>query len=145
MGYRTNGAWVIKGPVPQIIAAWAKCRLTLTIPNTGEDLWNYFELYRVGNTGFIRFSYEGWKWYESFSDIQFFESVWSALNDFADEAENPAESISGKRVHIGEDSATDDRAFGDDAPDLYVSVSIGDHEPDDGAPLNIPAPETTSP
>ncbi|NQW80055.1 MAG: hypothetical protein HQ445_02645 [Polaromonas sp.] len=136
MGYRTHGRWVIKGPPTEIIAAWAKCRLTLTpTPSEkGDNLWDEFDLFKTNGVGYIRFEFEDYKWYASFTDVQFFESVWDAIEEFADE--KPDAGISGKRVHIGEDNAAEDRSIGDGYDiELYAVCNFDDHEPDEGDPL----------
>ena len=137
MGYRSDGLWVIKGPIDHIVAAWAKCRLTIAQPTSTENLWDSFVTFRKDDTGYIRLSYEGWKWYESFPGIRFFEQIWGCLEAYRDGAD--AQPLSGKRLRIGEDD--DDievGSFGDDVHDIYVSRSIQDDEPSTGEPLTTP-------
>lgn len=131
MGYRTNGEWIVSGPAEDITAAWIKCRLLVTQP-AGEDLWSTFRLFKVEDIGYIRLSFEQWKWYESYPDVAFYEAVWNNLEAYAEDDED---SISGKRVHIGEDSAIDEREFGSDVPSLYAFAQFDDDEPKEGEPL----------
>jgi len=138
MGYRTDGLWVISGPVNDIIAAWTACRLQITLPQGSE--WDEFSVYRVKDTGYIRYEFDSYKWYRGFPEVDFCESVWSALSVFAEDQET--NTISGKRLHVDEDNATETDEFGDDPPDIYTSCTIEDSEPSSGDPINLP---TTTP
>jgi len=147
MGYRTNGTWVIKGPVEQIIAAWTTVRLTITLPNDPDNSdisWDEFKLYRIDNTGYIRFSFEGWKWYSGYKSIGFYESVWSCLSELCEKSD-AYKGIAGKRIHIGEDNATEEDQFGDDGDvEIFVCVKIDDDEPKSGEPLTTKDTPCTS-
>lgn len=133
MGYRSQSKWIITGPAESITVAWVLCRLKL-IPPVEEglpaNLWDNFKVFRIGETGYIRFSYEAWKWYDDYPDVQFYESVWSCLAD--------CEGICGRRIRVGEDEYDIETDQFGDAPeeiDLCTVTSILDGEPDEGEPL----------
>lgn len=137
MSYRSKGLWVIKGPANDILAAWVACRLAETPPNPAE--WDQFKVFYKDGVGYIRLEYSGWKWYDNYSDIRFFERVWSNLNDFADEQET--NTVSGRRIRVGEENDDiDNDSFGDNTPDIFTSTSIIDDEISSGQPFDIPAP-----
>ena len=132
MGYRSNGLWVIRGPVNNIIAAWTACRLVLSPP--APDEWDNFTVFRNGDTGTVRFEYNDWKWYESFPEIQFFESVWNHFALFEEDQDDKV--ISGRRIRIGEDDDdTENICFGNDSIDIYINRAISDDEDSSGEPL----------
>jgi hypothetical protein len=122
MGYRSNGKWIIKGPAEEVNAAWADLRLNP--PKTSgnvSDLLAAFKHFTVGDTGYIRFEFEDWKWYQSYSEIQWYEAVWIRLSE--------CDGLSGKRIHIGEDDDIDENSFGEDEVEIYTSCTISDFEP----------------
>lgn len=127
MGYCTDGRWVIKGPKETVAAAWAAARLEVAPFNPEENIAHHdasledFAVYTVGETGYIRFGFSQCKWYSSYPDVKFYERVWSYLEDFG--------GLSGKRVHIGEDGAVEDCAFGDDYVAVDTHVDFYDEEP----------------
>jgi hypothetical protein len=100
MGYRSDGKWIIKGAVPDVIAALVDIRMTLPPPpNTDVDL-SVFETYQVGGEGYITLTYDGWKWYDGYADVGWLESVWARLSE--------NDKLYGQRVRIGEnDDDTD--------------------------------------
>jgi hypothetical protein len=122
MGYRTDGIWLIRGTVEDITAAMVSARMNFPVPAGSMDLgFDSFEVYEAGYenkiVGYIKFEFDSWKWYESYTDIQWLERLWSHWS------ENPA--LSGTRIHVGEEE--DDiqvLRFGDDPTDVYVSRSI---------------------
>lgn len=134
MGYRSDGRWIIKGPVDAVNAAWAELRLNPPVFNASPDYSPSdaptladFQRYDVGDTGYIRFSYDSWKWYISYPDVQWYNAVWDRL------AEN--EQLSGRRIRIGEDADDiEEDCFGDDYVELRVSVSFCDDEPQPPTP-----------
>jgi len=128
MGYRTNGKWIITGPVDKVITALVSMRLE--IPEHKEAGFDSFESFQSDGVGYVRFEFEDWKWYPSYGDVQWFESVWNWLDAHHEDFE-----LSGKRVHIGEDSEVEAHEFGTDSIDLYVSTSFNDEEPASGEPL----------
>jgi hypothetical protein len=139
MGYRSNGLWVIKGPVKDVITAWMSCRITIKEPKSEFEDTSFedFELYRVSDEAYIRFSYEDWKWYEDYPSVQFYNQVWGHLKTFE-------EHISGRRIRVGEsDDDVDDESFGADIVEIGVSRSIYNDEFEYGEPL-IPKSETTT-
>ena len=150
MGYRSNGVWVIKGPVKQIVLAWVHARMTISMsPEAaaeGDVSWDDFKRYRVGDTGYIRFEFIDWKWYDNYPSVQFYESVWTALSEHNDatEVEGSDQEISGKRIHIGEDGALDENEFGPDTPVLWTTnPQIQDEEAVEGEPLTTEPTEPT--
>lgn len=130
MGYRTCGKWIIKGPADVVRAAWAAARLEVepfkpaegvaTEPATFNDFTVYYITLKTGEVGYIRFEFDDWKWYPNYPDIQFYERVWDYLSE--------VEGLAGKRVHIGEDNAIDEAAFGYDYIELYVNCVFADGE-----------------
>jgi len=130
MGYRTCGKWVIKGPADVVRTAWAAARLEVEPFKPDERVaadpavFNNFKVYYItleaGEVGYIRFEFDDWKWYSSYPDVQFYERVWSYLSE--------VEGLTGKRVHIGEDNAIDEAAFGDDCIELYANCIFTDDE-----------------
>lgn len=122
MGYRTNGVWLIRGTVEDITAAMVSARMNCPSPSGELDLdFSVFDVYeaRHGNNiaGYIKLEFEGWKWYSSYTDIQWFERLWAHWS------ENP--QLSGTRIHVGEeeDDVEVDR-FGDDPTDVYITRDI---------------------
>lgn len=125
MGYRTNGRWIIKGPSDKVHAAWAAIRMNPPPVQTNDSpaqLLSCFEVYTIGDSGYIRFSFDDWKWYRSYPDVQFFECVWADLMDSEEE-------LSGCRIHVGEDNEIETYRFGNDEVMLWSQVSIDDDEP----------------
>lgn len=137
MGYRSNGKWIIKGPVDAVRAAWIKCQFMLTPPADFPKIWDEFKLFRVEDEGFIRFEFEGFKWYTNsdYEDINFYESVWALLSERGDEGNNT--ELSGKRIRTGEEEGDVERdQFGDDPPYMTTYVLIqDDDEPRSGEPI----------
>lgn len=122
MGYRSDGVWLIRGTVEDITAAMVSARMNYPVPSGTMDLgFDLFEVYkaRYNNdiAGYIKLEFEGWKWYSSYSDIQWLERLWAHWS------ENP--NLSGTRLHVGEeeDDIEIDR-FGDDPTDVYINRSI---------------------
>lgn len=128
MGYRSDGKWIIKGAASDVIAALVDIRITLPPPpHTDVDI-SVFDTYQVNGTGYIMLSYEGWKWYDSYPDVQWFESVWARLRE--------NDKLYGQRIRIGENGDdTDIDSFGDNWVELSVSRSIHCDEPESGDPL----------
>jgi hypothetical protein len=122
MGYRTDGVWLIRGTVEDITSAMVSARMNFPVPAGAMDLgFDSFEVYEARYNdkivGYIKFEFDSWKWYESYTDIQWLERLWAHWS------ENPA--LSGTRIHVGEEE--DDiqvLRFGDDPTDVYVSRSI---------------------
>ena len=130
MGYRSSGKWVIKGPAETVRAAWAAARLEVQPYEPTDSVledhpsFNDFKVYFItlesGETGYIRFEFDDWKWYTSYPSIQFYERVWGYLSE--------VEGLSGKRVHVGEDHAIEENYFGDECIDIYAHVVFADDE-----------------
>lgn len=78
----------------------------------------------------MRFTFDDYKWYESYPSIQWYETVWSWLK-----SNSKLFELSGKRIHIGEDNETNEDSFGNTYIALYVSVGFQDEEFDSGDPL----------
>ena len=122
MGYRTDGIWLIRGTVEDITAAMVSARMNHPSPARELDMdFSIFDVYEARHNnnivGYIKLQFDGWKWYSSYTDIQWLERLWAYWS------ENPA--LSGTRVHVGEEE-TDvevDR-FGDDPTDVYITRSI---------------------
>jgi hypothetical protein len=134
MGYQSDGRWIVKGPVEAVNAAWAELRLSPPEFRanqgviTDQPTLDEFVRYDVGDVGYIRFSYDGWMWYESYPDVQWYKAVWDRLSEH--------EQLSGRRVRIGENNDDiEDDWFGDEYIELSVSVTFLDEEP--------PTPSTT--
>jgi hypothetical protein len=136
MGYRSDGKWVIKGPVDAITAAWAVVKLEAP-PWPGVDYGGGlkdFDVFKVGHIGYIRFQYEDWKWYSSYPDVQWYEKIWEMLREMPD--------ISGKRIRIGEEEGDVEIMRFDGSADeveLWTRTEFNDIEPsaDQGKPLNV--------
>jgi len=126
MGYRTDGTWLIRGTVEDITAAMVSARMNIPSPAGELDMdFSLFEVYeaRWGDkiVGYIKFEFEGWKWYSSYADIQWLERLWMHWR------ENPA--LSGTRVHVGEEeNDVEVDRFGDDPTDVYITreIVVGD-------------------
>lgn len=122
MGYRTDGVWLIRGTVEDITAAMVSARMNYPVPAGSADLgFDAFEVYEARHenniAGYIKFEFEGWKWYSSYTDIQWLERLWTHWSG------NPR--LSGTRIHVGEeeDDVEVDR-FGDDPTDVYITREI---------------------
>lgn len=138
MGYRSNGLWVIEGPVDKVIAAWAAIKLTLPPPATNSASFNDFDIYKSSGVGYIRFEYEGWKWYSDYEDVKWYESIWDALRD-------GQWGLNGARVRIGEEDDDIERdAFGSDAPWISVLRSIDFNGPYTGEPITQGEPHAST-
>jgi hypothetical protein len=133
MGYRSEGLWLIRGEPDMVRAAWTAVRLS--VPDTGDaesskNALDSFMMFERDGKGYIRLEYSGWKWYESYSDVQYYERIWAYL------AEHYADSLSGVRMRIGEDEGDNERlTFGDGFLDIYLQRNIADDEPGSGDPL----------
>lgn len=127
MGYRSSGKWIIKGPADAMTAAWAELRLNPPAYNSPPNIslpppsFNDFDFYVVGDTGYIRFEFKNWKWYPDYSDIRWYESVWTRLSE--------NERLSGHRIRVGEDNAIEEDWFGNDIVYINANVIIEDDEP----------------
>jgi hypothetical protein len=135
MGYRSDGIWIIKGPAALVATALAMAKLEIPeLPNTDAG-WKDFKAYTDGKYGFIRFSYNSWKWYDSYPDIQWYESIWNWFSNKADTEEFTF--LMGKRIRIGEENEdVETRRFGDDFNiELCVNRVFIDDEPATGEPL----------
>ena len=138
MGYRSDGLWVIRGPVQHVIAAWTALKLEMPPCPDNEDLWGLFKVFRVGGKGYIRFQYDGWKWYENFPDIQWLELLWNKLSE--------NEHLSGKRVRLGEDADdNEETSFGEESWAIEIGYyrALTDEEPEEGDPLTMDVNELT--
>lgn len=130
MGYRSDGLWLITGPIDKITTALVSLRMNCPTPNVADPI--EFETYRVGDVGYIKLQYAGWKWYDSYPDVQWAESAWEFFSE--------CDGLSGKRIRVGEDDDDIDIAeFGEDPPYIYVRREIDCDEPLDGEPLIEPS------
>lgn len=130
MGYRSNGLWLITGSVEEVTAALVAMRMNVPKPNGAQPDWPEFETYKDDDdgNGYIKLQYSGWKWYESYPDIQWLEQCWEFLSEVT--------GLSGKRVRVGEDDDDIDIAeFGEDPPYISIRREIDCDEPLDGEPL----------
>ncbi len=122
MGYRSEVAMLIVGSgVPALIA---NARLT----GFGKDAKVVDEC--IGELRIwpdrIELYADGWEWYDSYQDVQWFESLWSE----AEALGQTGVDISGRFVRIGEDANDiDERAFGDAAlwDELEIHRAIDFH------------------
>jgi hypothetical protein len=125
MGYRSNGKWVIQGPAEQVAAFKVQLHLEGSPDNVLEEL----EFFSVGDTGFIRLTYEGWKWYRTYPSIDWLEALWSRLEAFEEKG------WSGQLIRLGEEAEdVEELQFGEEYP-LSVSREILDDAPETGDPL----------
>jgi hypothetical protein len=128
MGYRSDGRWIIKGPADAVAAAYAELQRNppeyTPSPMFLDDAPSIdeFKHYEDNSIGYIRFTFDDWKWYGQFPSVQWYEAVWTRLS------ENKA--LSGKRIHIGEDSAVTEDEFGDLYIELYAFAQFNDDEPE---------------
>lgn len=134
MGYRSDGLWIIKGHKDDVIAALAAARMNVPPPEGEYCSLDNFEVYTSGDTGYIKFQYEGLRWYDGYADVEWFNRLWAFWSD--------DEKLNGTRVRVGENDDDIDRdTFGDDWPEIYVQRVIEAHEPMSGEPL-IPEQST---
>jgi hypothetical protein len=123
MGYRSSGRWIITGPADKVTAAWVLARLEVPPhqPDQGDGhaTFDDFDFYVIGDRGYIRFEFDGWKWYPSYSEVRFYEQVWGYLSEI--------DGLSGCRVHLGEDNEVEEHRFGDDL--VHLGVTFYDDEP----------------
>ena len=121
MGYRSDGGMVIFGPKDVMAAFLAQERLRSdnTLAHNNESV----KVYKRGDDLVWHLEYEGWKWYEDFSDVQSFERVWTTAYEISDDykeahsidSSDPAlyKSLSGFRWRFGEEvSDTEYDTFG---------------------------------
>ena len=127
MGYRSDGLWIITGEVVDVIAALVSAKMACPPPEGAS--WDMFDTYRAGDYGYIKLEYEGWKWYDSYTDVQWLNQCWMHWEE--------NEKLSGKRIRLGEDDDdTEVDLFGDNTPELYISRSINaDYACVSGEPL----------
>ncbi len=112
MGYRSDGLWVIKGPIDQIKALWVKLRLgvgaPMCDPTDGDHPITAMRAFKHGASGYIELEYQGWKWYGSYPDIMWFEWAWNQASEMEESG------VSGRRLRLGEDAEDiEDRSFGE--------------------------------
>lgn len=93
-------------------------------------------LWENGTEAYFALEFSGWKWYESYPDIQAFEVIWSTFREAYESGEDKPK-IDGAFIRIGEDDDdVERRYFGDDPYDLVKScvtiegVSIPSKEDD---------------
>lgn len=129
MGYQSNVRMVIEAPRDLILAELASARLVDTgrakecleelvvvaIPKDGDDDIELAAIVLRGN---------GWKWYLSYADVQWFENLWTRFAELCEEVDSHdgGNFIRGGFVRIGEETADiEERSFGEDGWEL-VSV-----------------------
>ena len=127
MGYRSDGLWVIKGPVDQIKALWVKLLLGAGAPardpTDGDHPITVMYAFKHDGVGYIELEYQGWKWYEGYPDIMWFEWAWDQA------LEMETSGVSGRRLRIGEDAEDiEDRSFGEWI-DISTRTEIVNNEP----------------
>jgi len=122
MGYRTDGLWLIRGTVDDITAAIVSARMNHPPPEREFDMdFSIFEVYEARHNndvvGYIKLEFQGWKWYTSYSDVQWLERLWAYWR------EDP--KLSGTRIHTGEEeNDVEVDRFGDDPTDVYITREI---------------------
>lgn len=127
MGYRSDIQMVIIGPEPIIVGKWAEFILTNPWTGEGKDpLANTADLTitKDDESAAICLCGSGWKWYDSYPDVQRFEKVWDTYKELHDETEGIEPGrLSGAFVRIGEnDDDTETRYFGNEGYGL-IQVS----------------------
>jgi hypothetical protein len=131
MGYRSDIQMVIIGPEPIIVGKWAEFILTNPWTGEGKDpLSNTDDLTitRDDVCATICLYGSGWKWYDSYPDVQRFEAIWELYKELYDETEGVEPGrLCGAFVRIGEnDDDTETRYFGDEGYEL-IQVSRAIH------------------
>ena len=131
MGYQSQGAIRIVGPRDVLLGALARMVLTRKdLIKLDEALEEYrivqhppdAELVIVGLT------YDSWKWYDSYPDIQAIEAIWSTLS--------AEEGVDAAFVRIGEDNDdVETRYIGNDAFELASVVRSVEADPMTGEDL----------
>jgi len=133
MGYRTDGIWLIRGTVEDITAAMVSARMNHPSPAGELDMdFSLFEVYKARHNndvvGYIKFEFEGWKWYSTYGDINWLEKLWTHWSEYP--------NLSGTRLHVGEEEKDIEiDRFGDDPTDVYINRSIEVGEATSGFPL----------
>lgn len=113
MGYRSYGEILIYGPEREMVSFMAAQKLDGLHPCVLEE----GEFLTHGDLGIYRLKFENWKWYESYSDIQAFEELWSRAAELD-------EVLSGWRWRVGEDDADIEHAsFNDSFGKVEISLA----------------------
>lgn len=119
MGYGSDVEFVIRGPAPVMAEVWCKFRLLNPFtPDYASDTdpLGIENLVLSEDNGEMRvhFKAEQWKWYDSYSDIQRIEELWTAYRRYAETPSNEdADQLNGSFIRIGEnDDDIESRSFG---------------------------------
>ena len=112
MGYRSSGAIRIVGPKDRMLAELGA--LALLGDEYIRDALKEFIVEADGeNEAILGLDFAGWKWYESYSDIQAFEKIWHLFESIEDDGQ--IQVFSGAFLRFGEnDDDTEQRVFGDE-------------------------------
>jgi hypothetical protein len=131
MGYRSDVAMIIVGPADRLKALYTEFTLYWSGKTYGEgfadghlpiDL-SFVQFKFDAKTPHIQMHGEGWKWYDSYLDVQAVEWLWQRAEQISAEEEDVP--IGGRFVRTGEDvDDTDVRHFGRDVYDLYEYVDL---------------------
>ena len=123
MGYRSFGRMVLTGKKEGVLAIVAD--LKLRGDKYIHEALDEMILWENGTEAYFALRFIGWKWYDSYPDIQAFEAIWSTFREMCESSEVD-HKLKGAFVRIGEDDDdVERRYFGDDPYDLVkVDVSI---------------------
>jgi len=110
MGYQSDGGIRIVGPKDRMPAELGALAL-LGDEHIRDALKEFIVIADGKDEAVLGLDYCGWKWYESYPDIQAFEKIWAHFEDIS--------VFCGAFIRFGEnDDDTERRAFGDGGWDL---------------------------
>lgn len=121
MGYRSDVAYLIAGPLAEVRRFLTTVRLTR--PDLAGALREVVVGAFDGETAYIGF-HEGYvKWYQEYADVATHEALWTLAEEF--ENADDDDHLEGRFCRLGEDD--DDvevREFGDGGYDLYEVIKV---------------------
>lgn len=131
MGYLSQGAIRIVGSRDVLLGALARMVLTrkdLTELNSALEEYRIVQHPIDAEFVIVGLTYDSWKWYDSYPDIQAIEAIWSTLS--------AEEGVDAAFVRVGEnDDDVETRYIGDNAFELASVVRSVEADPMTGEDL----------
>lgn len=130
MGYLSQGAIRIVGSRDVLLGALARMVLTrkdLTELNSALEEYRIVQHPIDAEFVIVGLTYDSWKWYDSYPDIQAIEAIWSTLS--------AEEGVDAAFVRVGENDDVETRYIGDNAFELASVVRSVEADPMTGEDL----------
>jgi len=118
MGYRSEVAFVIRGPKDALVARLTTFRLAYKDPEKAKEAIDACTYHGGGDELTIRYHAEDIKWYPSYEDIDALKALFETFRELHEESEIDCK-INGSFARIGEENDdVDQKSFGHEPYEL---------------------------